>query len=113
MIAAQASKNDALIDRYNINDIEKFVKEKLSDLSVTYVKSTLSQLRCLLGTVFLSGITWNYPGCSNSGISALYQSIVDSDKDGLTVGSLNASSIEPFLTWIFRLMDAYKVCTIT
>ena len=86
IIAAHASKNDALIDQYNIEAIVKFVEDKLSDLSITYSKSTLSQLRCLLGTVFMSGINWRYPGCQYQEISPLYQAILDSDNPSATVG---------------------------
>ncbi len=86
IIAARSSKNEALIDQYNIDSIVEFINTKLSDLGQTYANSNLSQLRCLLGTVFLSGIVWSYPGCSNYEISPLYQSIQDGDKQGVTFG---------------------------
>ena len=74
--AAYASKNDALIDQYNMDKLVAFIKEKLSDLSVTYGSSNLSQLRCLLGSIFLKGLVWGYPGILNREISPIYQSIL-------------------------------------
>lgn len=95
IVAAQASKSDALIDRYNIEDITEFLKTKLSDLAQTYEDSTLSQLRCLLGSFFLSGIIWAYPGCSNREISPLYQSILDGDKQDVAFGEPSRQQVEP------------------
>ena len=82
--SAQTSKNDALVDQYNIDAIEEFIYDKLADLSKTfdlYIKNStqrgLSELRCLLGSIFTSGIVWGYPGCLNREISPIYQSIRD------------------------------------
>lgn len=89
IIAAQSAKNDAIVDRYDINAIVEFTKTKLADLSKTYADSNLSQLRCLIGTVFMSGIIWGYPGCQYQEISPLYQSILDCDNPGVTIGDRN------------------------
>lgn len=99
--AAQVSKNDAMIDQYNIDDIEKFIFDKLSDLSKTfdsYIKNRtqkgLSELRCLLGSIFLSGIIWGYPGCSNREISPIYQSIRDAENTQCTFGEPSILRLE-------------------
>ncbi len=86
IIAAQSAKNEALIDQYNIDAIVEFIKAKLADLALTYGTSTLSQIRCLLGSIFLSGLVWRYPGCSNQGISPIYQSIHQCSNDNITFG---------------------------
>lgn len=86
MIAAQSAKSEATLEQYNIDKIGEFIKEKLADLSVTYDSSTLSQLRCLLGSIFLSGMIWDYPGCSNRRISPIYQEILTCDNDNITLG---------------------------
>jgi hypothetical protein len=86
IVAAQSVKNEALIDQYNIEDIVAFIKAKLADLSATYETSTLSQLRCLLGSIFLAGLIWDYPGCSNRMISPVYQSILDCGNDNVKLG---------------------------
>ncbi len=86
MVAAQASKSDALIDQYNIDALVEFLNTKLANLAETYENSSLSQLRCLLGSIFLSGIVWGYPGCSNREISPLYQSILDIKNNDVSLG---------------------------
>ena len=86
IITAQAAKNDTLIDRYNMDEIEKFLKEKLANLAVTYSGSTLSQLRCLLGSIFLSGMIWGYPGISNREISPVYKAIRDTSPSHVPFG---------------------------
>lgn len=77
LVAAKTAQNDALIDQYSMEEIVNFIKEKLTDLAETYSHSNLSQLRCLLGSIFLSGLIWGYPGISNRQISPIYQAILD------------------------------------
>ncbi len=91
IISAQAAKNEALIDQYDIDKIKDFIKEKLADLAATYGSSTLSQLRCLLGSIFLSGMVWEYPGCSNRNISPIYQSILDCNDGIIAFGEPHGS----------------------
>lgn len=86
IIAAQASKSDALVDKYDINAITAFIKDKISNLPLTYSNSKLNELRSLLGSIFISGFTWDYPGISNCRISPLYQPILDSDSGVVNVG---------------------------
>lgn len=78
-----------------INKILAFLQEKLSNLAATYSTSNLSQLRCLLGSIFMLGFNWGYPGCSNSEISPIYQVILDSDKGDVNVGCGAWSKLEP------------------
>ena len=91
IIAAQAAKSDELIDKYDINAINAFIKAKISNLPLTYTTSQelkeLSQIRCLLGAIFMSGFTWDYPGCSHRGISPIYQEILDIEKEGVQISS--------------------------
>lgn len=68
-----------------MNKIIAFLQDKLSNLASTYSNSNQSQIRCLLGSIFMSGFNWDYPGCSNSQISPLYQSILDADKRGVQI----------------------------
>ncbi len=87
MAAAYASQDDELVTKYDINKINAFLLDKLSDIGKTYATSkSLSQIRCLLGTIFLSGFTWSYPGYSDCTISPLYQEILDADKEVCTIG---------------------------
>jgi hypothetical protein len=71
----QVLKNDPLLEKYNLEETIKFIEEKFSDLGTTYKNSSLEQKKVLLSSIFPSGMAWNFPGISNSGIGALYQSI--------------------------------------
>ncbi|MEX0616617.1 MAG: recombinase family protein, partial [Candidatus Woykebacteria bacterium] len=70
------TKDSSLLNKYNLEETVKFVKEKLSDLGKTYLDSSLEQKRVLLGSIFPSGMAWSYPGISNRDIGPLYQSIL-------------------------------------
>ncbi len=89
--AAHAAHDDELVTKYDINKIIAFLEEKLSDVGLTYSKSSLSELRCLLGTIFLSGFAWGYPGYSDCTISPLYQEVLDADKEVCAFGEPPAS----------------------
>ncbi len=86
LIAAHNAKNDEIIGKYNIDAIIGFIEKKISNLATTYRESSLSQLRCLLGSIFLKGLAWDYPGCSNQEISPVYQSILTIEKAGVPLG---------------------------
>ena len=73
--SVQMSKDDALLAKYNLGEIVKFMQDKFENLGRTYQLSTLSQIRVLLCSIFPSGLLWGYPGLSNSEISPLYQCI--------------------------------------
>ncbi len=75
MTKAQIAKNDATFDDYNIDKVISFMKTILADLGETYKKSSLSQLKVLLGSIFPTGIAWNDKTGLNTQISPLYQSI--------------------------------------
>ena len=72
---AQLSKSDAVLEKYNLEAIIIFVRQKFKCLSKTYQKSELPQKNVLLCSIFPSGTTWSYPGYSNTLISPLYQAI--------------------------------------
>ena len=98
IIAAQNSKNDALINKYDITKIEKFIKEKISNLEDTYSdpKYELQRIRSFLRSIFISGFKWHYPGCSNDALSPLYQPILQSEEKSLPLGDPNRSRIRVF-----------------
>ena len=73
--SVQVAKDDALVAKYNLESIVKFMKDKFANLGRTYQMSNLSQLRVLLCSIFPSGMTWSYPGLYNTEISPIYQSI--------------------------------------
>lgn len=96
LIAAYSSKNDEIISKYDIEAIAKYIEDKISNLAETCAKSTLSQLRCLLGSIFLEGLYWDYPGCSNRRISPVYQSILNVENGSVPLGDPNGIRIHVF-----------------
>lgn len=75
MLQAQIAKDDATIDKYDINAITTFMKTLLADLGETYKRSHLFELKVLLGSIFPHGLAWSYNGTLNHDISPLYQAI--------------------------------------
>ena len=69
------AKDDALLAKYNLEAIVKFMKEKFANLGQTYQLSNLHQIRVLMCSIFPSGMVWGYPGFLNTEISPIYQSI--------------------------------------
>ena len=87
MTKAQIVKEDTLIDNYNIDKVTGFMRTMLADLGETYKRSTLNQAKVLLGSIFPSGMAWNYNGTLNHTLSPIYQAILDSGSDRLPSGA--------------------------
>ena len=107
---AENSKDNALIDQYNMEAIEAFIREKLSDLGATYKKDKkkLLALRCLLGSIFPSGMLWEYPGISNQQISPIYQSIRDTMPGHAPFGDPSSSCFESSLAWLDHIRRVFE-----
>ncbi|MBZ0317853.1 MAG: recombinase family protein [Anaerolineae bacterium] len=75
MIKAQIVKDDSVIDKYNIDKLMSFIKTIFADLGETYRRSTIGQLKVLLGSIFSSGVAWDYSGRLNPQISPIFQYI--------------------------------------
>lgn len=73
----QLTKNNSLFNKYNLEEIVKFVNTKLANLPKTYENSSLPQKKTLLSSIIPTGVTWNYPGLSNQEIGLLYRSILN------------------------------------
>ncbi|GEM_PF-5630209 len=86
ILKAQILKDDATVDKYNIDAVTSFTKTHLADLGETYRSSTLSQLKVLLSSMFLGQIAWNYTGTLDCTISPLYQYIRDFSGDTVPSG---------------------------
>lgn len=88
LAAAYSSNDSELINQFNIEAGIAFLEKKLRDLSVTYEDSVdrLPALRSFLGSIFLSGFTWQYPGYSKPEFSPLYQSVKQFDDSPVSVG---------------------------
>lgn len=85
MTRIQVVKDDATIDRYNIDAVTSFIKTLLADLGETYRRSNISQLKVLLGSIFPSGLAWNYDGTLSHHISPLYQAIRAFNETGVSL----------------------------
>lgn len=75
MTVAQIAKEDVTFDKYNIDEVITFIRTLLADLGETYKKSSQSQIKVLIGSIFPSGLSWNYKGTLNHQLSPIYQSI--------------------------------------
>ncbi len=87
-LATAYSANDSeLINQFNVEAGIAFLEKKLRDLSETYDEliDILPGLRSLLGSIFLSGFAWDYPGYSKTEFSPLYQSIKQFDDPTVSV----------------------------
>ncbi len=87
MVKAQLVKDDSLIEKYNIDKVTDFMKTMLADLGESYKRSNISQAKVLLGSIFPSGMTWDYNGTLNHELSPLYQSILDFGSERLPFGA--------------------------
>ncbi len=85
--ALQVAKNDDLLDKYNLEAITKFVKNKLGNLTQTYIDSSLEQKRTLLCSIYPSGMHWGENGYSNTEISKFYTCILDIQLSSIPFGS--------------------------
>lgn len=84
---AMIVKDDSMLDKYNIDAVTTFIKTLLADLGETYKRSTIPQLKVMLGSVFPSGVSWNYDGTLNTTISPLYQSIRRIENNSVPFGT--------------------------
>ena len=92
----QLTKNDEMIQRYNLEAITKFLKAKLENLPQTYLESSLEQKRVLLCSIFPSGLQWSENRYSNTQISPFLSAMLDLNKESVSFGS-PAGSWTPFL----------------
>lgn len=77
---AQIVKDDTTMDKYNIEAVTSFIKTMLADLGEAYKRSNIKQLKVLLGSIYPSGIAWDYTGTLNPQISPIYQYIKHFDR---------------------------------
>ena len=80
---AHVAKSDSTIEKYDMQKLSKFMKETLNDLGATYKKSTVPQVRALLGSIFPSGIQYCNNGTLNHEINPMYQAIFTFDTVGV------------------------------
>ncbi len=69
----QFTKNDEVLDKYNLEKITTFVEIKLSDVPLTFSHSTLNEVRVLLCSIFPEGMPYGRNGFVNTPPSPFYQ----------------------------------------
>lgn len=84
---AQIAKEDSTTDKYNVEALTTFIKTILADLGETYKRSSIKQLKVLLGSMYPDGISWDYSGTLNPSISPLYQYIRDFSEHSAPLGA--------------------------
>ena len=89
--AAELVLGKTIYDRYNIDDVTKFMKDKFSDLGKTYLKSEPGERRVLLGSICPTGLAWRYSGLSNQQFSPQYQAILDVREDDFALSTASGS----------------------
>ena len=85
--AIHVAKNDALIEKFNLEAISEFIKNKFGNLTQTYQDSSLDQLKILMCSIAPSGLVWEYSGYSNTQISPFYQAFLAIQDDGVNYGA--------------------------
>ena len=89
MVKAQITKEDSVIDKYNIDAVTSFIKTIFADLGETYKRSTIGQLKVLLGSIFAHGVAWDFTGTLNPEISPIFQYIREFDGTAIPSGAGN------------------------
>ena len=82
-----ASKDETLIEKYNLDAIMAFMHSKLSDLYKSNRESLLNRKNILLSSIFPTGLFWTYPDISNSGISPFYKAFLGVQARGVNIGA--------------------------
>ena len=83
----QLSKDDALIEKYNLENITTFMHRYFKDLSRTYVDSDLNQKRVLLSSIYPLGLAWSKRTYLNSKNSPFYRAVLDLQGDSVSFGA--------------------------
>ncbi len=86
MAKAQVAKADSTLEKYDINKLTDFIKETVTDFGETYKRSSVTQIKALLGSIFPNGLSWNYNSTLNYEISPIYQAIMDFGTSGVPFG---------------------------
>ena len=83
----QTAKQDADLEKYDLNAITEFIRVQLGDLNSTYELSSLGQKKVLLSSIFPSGLVWGYPGLSNTKKSPFYKAFSAHSEGSITPGA--------------------------
>ncbi len=91
ILSIRTTKDDTLLQKYNLEETVKFMKSFFVDLGATYLKSSLTQKKTLLCSLIKSNLSWSYPGFLNTEISPIYQYIRHFDEPSVPFGALGGN----------------------
>ena len=83
---AHVAKANSTLEKYDIHKLSDFIKETLCDLGATYKRSTVPQIKALIGSIFPNGITYDFNGTLNPEINPMYSSIFNFNTQGVALG---------------------------
>lgn len=110
IVRAQIAKDDSILEKYNIDAVTAFIKTLLADLGETYKRSSTNQVKVLLGSIFPSGLAWNYNGTLNHKISPIYQAILQFDNQAIPLGEHEQYRMEHLRAFVHAyLYDSEQV----
>lgn len=86
------------------------IKHTLLDLGETYKRSSPTQIKALIGSIFPNGLSWDYSGTLNYEVSPFFQSILRFNGQGVPLGVPDASLYEPIAA-ILTIYDYSMILT--
>lgn len=75
LLAARVVSSENLISKYTLEEVTNFTTALFTNPAKAYQQGDLYQKRELLCSIWSLGLTWIYPGISNTQISPIYQVI--------------------------------------
>ena len=93
---AESILGQTIFDKYNFEDVERFMREKFEDLGKTYVDAEPGVRRVLLGSICPTGLSWSYSGLSNRQFSQEYQAIRDIGSGKIAMSTAYGSRTRDF-----------------
>ena len=85
--AIQATKDETVIEKYNLEAVTNFIQTKFEDLDKTFKEADLERKRTLMCSIFPKGLSWSYPGYSNTQISPFYQCFLNVQNGSVAIGA--------------------------
>ncbi|HSX42047.1 MAG TPA: recombinase family protein [Candidatus Saccharimonadales bacterium] len=82
----QITKNDEVLEKYNLERICESITAKFANLAQTYTESSLEQKRVMLCSIFPVGVPWGYPGYSNTQIHDVYTCCLELNSNDVSFG---------------------------
>lgn len=83
----QVAKDETVIEKYNLEAITNFIQTKFTDIDKTFAEADLERKRVLLCSIFPQGLTWSYPGYSNTQMSPFYRCFLNVQTETVSIGA--------------------------